>query len=133
MNEKSNIINQWIEKADHDLGTAEIVFQHMPDYYDTIAFHCQQAVEKYLKALLLFYDIEFRKSHSLIYLLDLLSIKIDIDQEKYHNAIRLNSFGVQVRYPDKTFFLSREELVAAIEVVTDFRDYVFEKIDKKYE
>ena len=53
MNEKSNIIQQWVEMADHDLGTAKIVFQHLPDYYETIAFHCQQAVEKYLEFLLL--------------------------------------------------------------------------------
>jgi HEPN domain-containing protein len=41
----------WIAKADHDLGTAMITFLHIPDFYDTVTFHCQQAVEKYLKSL----------------------------------------------------------------------------------
>jgi HEPN domain-containing protein len=55
MTEKLEIIRLWIEKGDHDLGTAEIVNQHIPEYMDTIAFHCQQAVEKYLKAFLIFH------------------------------------------------------------------------------
>ena len=55
---KSDII-PWITKADHDLGTAVLTFLHIPDYKDTVTFHCQQAVEKYLKAYLIFLDIEF--------------------------------------------------------------------------
>jgi HEPN domain-containing protein len=40
------VVRAWIEKADHDLGSARVIFQHIPEYSDTIAFHCQQAVEK---------------------------------------------------------------------------------------
>ena len=36
-------IKVWINKADLDLGSAKIIFLHLPDYFDTIAFHCQQA------------------------------------------------------------------------------------------
>jgi hypothetical protein len=36
-------LKSWIEKADHDLGTAIVIFSHLPDYSDTLAFHCQQA------------------------------------------------------------------------------------------
>ena len=39
------IVRAWIDKADHDLGSAKIIFQHIPEYFDTIAFHCQQATE----------------------------------------------------------------------------------------
>ena len=52
-------IKDWIDKADHDLGSAKIIFIHIPEYFDTIAFHCQQAVEKYIKSALIFYEIEF--------------------------------------------------------------------------
>ena len=47
----------------------------MPEYYDTIAFHTQQSVEKYLKALLIFLQIEFKRSHDLIYFLELINTK----------------------------------------------------------
>lgn len=131
MNEKSNIIQQWVEMADHDLGTAKIVFQHLPDYYETVAFHCQQAVEKYLKALLIDFDIPFKRSHSLVYLLDLLSSRININQKIYDNAIRLNNFGVKIRYPDFTFFLTKQELIDAIEIAEIFRTFIIENIGKE--
>jgi hypothetical protein len=28
-------LRDWIEKADHDLGTAIVINQHIPDYSDT--------------------------------------------------------------------------------------------------
>ena len=51
------IIKAWIEKADHDLGSAKVIYQHLPEYFDMISFHCQQAAEKYIKAALVFYGI----------------------------------------------------------------------------
>jgi len=92
MSEQVEEIGEWIEKADHDLGSAKIIYLHLPDYFDTIAFHCQQAVEKYLKALLVYYCIEFSRSHDLVYLLELLSRKIEIDDSKFRRAFSLNNF-----------------------------------------
>ncbi len=83
MNEQIEEIKEWIEKADHDLGSAKIIYLHLSDYFDTIAFHCQQAVEKYFKAILIYYKIDFIKSHDLVYLLDLLSRKLEIDELKF--------------------------------------------------
>ena len=39
-------IKKWVTKGDHDLGTAKVTFQHIPEYLDTVTFHCQQAAEK---------------------------------------------------------------------------------------
>lgn len=121
MNEQSNEIKEWLEKADHDLGSAKIIFLHIPEYFDTIAFHCQQAVEKYIKAILIFEKIEFQRSHDLVYLLELLSQKIDIDELKYKNAFMLNSFSVQIRYPNIVIKLTKEELESAILISEEFR------------
>jgi hypothetical protein len=30
---------QWIIKGDHDLGTAKLIYLHIPEYLDTITFH----------------------------------------------------------------------------------------------
>ncbi len=129
MNEKIDEVNLWIEKADHDLGSAKIIYMHLPDYFDTIAFHCQQSVEKYLKALLLYYQINFLRSHDLIYLLELLSAKIEIDTNTFKKAFLLNSFSVQIRYPNKVLNLSKEELETAIEISQEFRNFVVGKIE----
>ncbi len=57
MSVKIDIVKQWIEKGDHDLGTAQVTYLYLPQYRDTIAFHCQQAAEKYLKGYLIYLDI----------------------------------------------------------------------------
>lgn len=123
MNDKIEEIKEWIEKADHDLGSAKIIYLHLPEYFDTIAFHCQQAVEKYIKAMLIFYKIEFLRSHDLIYLLELLSRKIDIDELRFKKAFTLNNFGVQIRYPNKIIRMTKEELETAIQISEEFRAF----------
>ncbi len=117
----SEIVNTWIEKADHDLGSARLIFHHIPDYFDTIAFHCQQAVEKYIKASLIHLDIEFLRSHDLPYLLEILSRKADIDPETFDKAILLNGFSVEIRYPNQFIHLTEDELSSAISIADDFR------------
>jgi len=121
MSELIDEIKEWIEKADHDLGSAKIIYLYMPDYFDTIAFHCQQAVEKYLKAVLVFKKIEFKRSHDLIYLLEILSRYIEIEEMKFRNAFILNNFSIQIRYPNKIIKLSKEELENAIQISEEFR------------
>jgi HEPN domain-containing protein len=121
MSEKNELIQAWIDKADHDLDAAKLIYLHIPKHFDTISFHCQEADEKYLKALLINYNIEFQKSHNLMYLLDLLSCRIEIKEETYNNAILLNGFSVGIRYPDKQIFLTKEELDTSIQIAQDFR------------
>jgi HEPN domain-containing protein len=100
----ANSIQEWIDKADRDLGSAKLIYLHIPHYYDMVAFHCQQAVEKYLKPALVHFEIDFPRSHDLVYLLDLLSSKNVVDQDTYDKAIKLNGFNVEIRYPDKKIF-----------------------------
>jgi HEPN domain-containing protein len=128
MSEHIEEIKKWIEKADHDLGSAKIIFLHLPDYFDTIAFHCQQAAEKYLKAILIYYRIDFIRTHDLVYLLDLLSREVSIDELKFKNAFTLNNYGVQIRYPNKILSLTKEELEKAIHISEGFRLFAIEQI-----
>lgn len=121
MSEQIEEIKKWIEKADHDLGSAKIIYLHLPDYFDTIAFHCQQAVEKYVKAVLVFYKVDFLRSHDLVYLLELLSRIIEIDENKYKKAFTLNNYAVQIRYPNDIVKLSKEELETAIQIAEEFQ------------
>jgi HEPN domain-containing protein len=53
------LIDEWIRKADHDLGMARLGIQSGAAYTDGICFHCQQAAEKYLKAELLRRNIPY--------------------------------------------------------------------------
>jgi HEPN domain-containing protein len=128
MKEVEAIVKEWIDKADHDLGSAKLIYLHIPDYFDTIAFLCQQATEKYIKSLLVHLRIEFKRSHNLIYLLDLLTKKMDITKGMYEKATLLNGFSVQIRYPDNKILLSKEELETSIIISQEFRSFAFKTI-----
>jgi len=124
MKDQSDEIRQWIIKGDHDLGTAKITYLHIPEYLDTITFHCQQAVEKYLKAYLVFQSTIFKSSHDLIYLLDLIT-QIDPVFKNYYDTIsELQGYAVEVRYPNETIFLSNEKVEKAITIAKEVRELV---------
>jgi HEPN domain-containing protein len=124
MKEDIERLKNWIVKGDHDLGTAIVVANHIPMYADTIAFHCQQAVEKYLKCLLEYNSISFKRSHDLRYLLDLLSESIMISEEHYNSAMKLNGFGADIRYPDATIDLTDIDRDEAIQIAKEFRNFL---------
>jgi HEPN domain-containing protein len=128
MNGQNEHILAWINKADHDLGSAKIIYLNLPDYFDTIAFHCQQAVEKYIKAVLVHREVEFERSHDLIYLLELLPGDIKVNMEQYKKAVSLNGYSVQIRYPDKVIHLSKAELEEAISIAQEFRAFAYKLI-----
>jgi HEPN domain-containing protein len=66
---------------------------------EIIAFHCQQASEKYLKAFLVSLQIEFPKTHDLEELLELLA-PVSPDVAAMLEGIEmLRPFGVKIRYP----------------------------------
>jgi HEPN domain-containing protein len=45
------LIQEWLQKADEDLGFAVSIIEDSP-FYAQICFHFQQAAEKYLKAII---------------------------------------------------------------------------------
>lgn len=47
-------IEGWLEKGNRDLLSAQRLIEIGPMILDNACFHCQQAIEKYLKAFLIF-------------------------------------------------------------------------------
>ncbi len=129
MKSKVEIIKKWIKKADHDLGTAILTFNHIPEYRDTIAFHCQQAVEKYLKGYLIFLDVEFRRYHDLIYLAELICQKAPINDDLITKLTELEDYAVEIRYPDTEIELTDEEIQNAISISREIRFYTTNKMN----
>ena len=64
-----------------------------------MAFHCQQAAEKYIKALLTFWNIEFPKTHALANLLALVETGDAALATALLPTIILTPYGVELRYP----------------------------------
>ncbi len=97
MQTDNELLKQWISKADNDLLAAKILLQANPIILDIACFHCQQAVEKYLKTFLIFRDIDFAYTHNLDYLLQCCK-EVDATFPVY-DFKTLGLFAVTARYP----------------------------------
>jgi HEPN domain-containing protein len=93
------LVGQWIRKAESDCEAASHLLPEGERFRGIIAFHCQQAVEKYLKAFLVLHQVEFPKTHDIGKLLGWVA-GIDAPlAEALRDADSLTPFGVEVRYP----------------------------------
>ena len=106
---------QWFLKGDNDIKAVEILAgdSHVPT--DTACFHCQQAVEKYLKGYLTLKSVDFLKSHDLDYLIKLCKDVNGEFETIRETALTLNKYGIEPRYPaDMPIYYSVEEMKTAM-------------------
>ncbi len=123
MNPRLDEIREWIQKAKNDLTSAQILLEHDPPVLDTASFHCQQAVEKVLKAFLVWKGIPFEKVHSLTYFLDLCEAQEPRFEPLRERAETLAPYAVEIRYPGAIMEVSQteaQEAFAAAEALWDF-------------
>lgn len=100
-------IQEWMEISEYDLKTAEAMLT--TGRYLYVAFMCQQAIEKILKAFYVQQKNELPpRTHNLLYVVDLL--EMDMKEEDKVWLSQLNQFYVESRYPDE-----RAELAKAVD------------------
>jgi len=104
----SGLIKEWIWKADGDFEAATTLFKSgkKKKVLYVIAFHCQQALEKYLKALLICRGIKPLKTHDLIQLLNMVTKKDPFLIAVEKDLHILNPFSVAFRYPGEDIELA---------------------------
>lgn len=123
MNHALDEVREWLQKGRNDLLSAQILIEHDPPVLDTASFHCQQAVEKALKAFLAWKAVPFEKVHSLTYLLDLCEVEEPGLASLRDRAETLAPYAVEIRYPGVLMEVSLEEAqeaLATAEAVWDF-------------
>jgi HEPN domain-containing protein len=59
-------VGEWIELANQDEASARYLFGMRPLPLEVICFHCQQAVEKTLKAVLAKHRLDIPRTHDLL-------------------------------------------------------------------
>ncbi|MGO9263027.1 MAG: HEPN domain-containing protein [Bryobacteraceae bacterium] len=110
------MLRRWIEKAEGDLDAAELMTPNVGaniQRREIAGFHCQQAVEKYVKALLTYYQVEFPKTHEIERLLSLLSTVNREAAGAFSGTEWLSPFGAEIRYPgDAAEMLPGDEVKA---------------------
>ncbi len=93
------IVHGWVRKADNDLTNAAHALKLgrvCPT--DTVCFHAQQCVEKYLKALLVWRGTDFHKTHSVPTLMAQLALRDRPDLSDAEQEL-LTRYATVTRYP----------------------------------
>jgi HEPN domain-containing protein len=119
----------WIKKARHDIITAQTILEYQPLILDVVCFHCQQAIEKYLKVFLVANRVAVEKTHNLNYLQSLCA-EIDSDFIEFDFKI-LTEYAVNARYPDDFFMPELEETKQYLSLSLEIEKVVKQKINFK--
>ena len=91
---------EWVAKAEEDFLAADALNRRRKrPLWNVVAFHVQQAVEKYLKARLEEAGLAVPRTHDLLHLLALVTPVAPL-WSSYHAAFSLLvSYAVETRYP----------------------------------
>ncbi len=93
------VAREWISKAENDLKTAAHVLklgEHSPT--DSVCFHAQQCVEKYVKAVLVLAGTDFPKTHDLERLIAMCPKSLRPSLSAAEQAL-LTEYATGARYP----------------------------------
>lgn len=128
MEEKLILVSQWLHKAQTDLKTAKLL---QNEVFETAVYHAQQAAEKALKGLLLFYDHPLQKTHDIGRLIEYAS--------KYEDGLRtwlekgnlLTPYGTVYRYSGEYESPSQSEVDEACRLASDLLQLVTNILEEK--
>lgn len=115
----------WFDKGHRDLELAMAMLPYWEKFPDILCYHCQQAAEKQLKALLLHHGQSVKRTHDLEELLDLLKVfESSIDVKYYNNALKINDYSILMRYPGLSVDPSEADVLEATASAVFFQDFV---------
>lgn len=110
---------KWVRKAEADWRAAHALAAQTPPLRDLACFHCQQAAEKYLKALLQERGAAVPRTHDPEDLLDLLLPHDATLAPQRRRPQSLSRYAVEHRYPDKN--ATQRQTIAALRQVGRIR------------
>ena len=124
------VVREWIVKADHDLtAAAQILKLGRAAPVDTVGFHAQQCVEKYLKAVLVYRSIPFTKTHSIRALMNLVPRRNRPAMDEA-TQVQLTRYASVTRYPLSGPDLSLTAARKAVAVARRVRREIRRKLPK---
>ncbi|MES2378356.1 MAG: HEPN domain-containing protein [Bacteroidota bacterium] len=120
-------ISSWLTKAEHDLISAQRLLEIEPMILDNACFHCQQAIEKCLKAFLIYKGVDIERTHNIIFLLDQCAnfdpVFSTID------SLNINAYAVQGRYPDTNLMPEIDEAQSYYQLALQIKQLVTDRIN----
>lgn len=94
-----SIIDEWLAKADEDYLFTEKHLRDEDSFFAPLCFHCQQAVEKYLKAYIVANGLLFQKIHDLNELCAVCQEKEAAFEDIRDECALLSRYYTDTRYP----------------------------------
>ena len=118
MNDKDLIVHKWMKKAENDFLCFSELSNSDFGLLENALFHGQQAMEKWLKAMLVFNGLNVEHTHDLFALIKLLEVEIPAIKKTdwRYLAGTLNFYAVQSRYPSDE--IDENELLTDIAIAT---------------
>jgi HEPN domain-containing protein len=94
------VTREWVKKAENDFKVASQILRRRKDIVaDAACFHCQQCIEKYLKARLVESGVAFPRTHDLLQLLTACLV-IEPLWSAYSKVVNgITDYAVSFRYP----------------------------------
>ncbi len=126
MKDKLDRVREWFRKAESDLQIARHEMGFDDPATDAVCFHFQQAVEKMLKAWLIWHDVDFPPTHNIEVLLAACE-RIDPDFSDLRHVESLTPYSVDVRYADDFYLPSSDEAREAAEMARAVESFVLAK------
>ncbi len=105
-------VESWLNYARSDLALARVPTTN-EIMLETLCFHAQQAVEKSIKAVLIYHDIAFPKIHSIERLINMLPESVEKTDDLMESA-QLSAYATTFRYPGIEEPVSESEYKEAI-------------------
>lgn len=120
---KRDLVRQWLAKAEEDYALADHLLTEGTPWWTATGFHCQQAAEKFIKALLVVHQVEFPKTHDIEELLDLAATIDAALAAALREASALTQHAVATRYPQTPVFTA-EDAKNALALAGKVRDAI---------
>jgi HEPN domain-containing protein len=105
------LVTHWVERAKYDMDTAKAMLD--TGRYLYVAYMCQQAIEKMLKAMIAKHGKQNFPVHNLNRLSEIAEIKDDLPNNYYSFMAELTPYHIEARYGDYKESLS--EIIDDIE------------------
>jgi HEPN domain-containing protein len=125
---KNTLVEEWLKKALDDEQAARLLLKHQDAPLNAVSFHCQQMAEKHLKAYLVAREMAFPKIHFLDRLLKLCSEADEDFETLMKDAVLLNDYYTDTRYPEDYPELTPEECDEALKAALRIKKFVSSKI-----
>ena len=113
---------EWIYRANSSLELAQTKLVNYPSYEDS-CFQAQQAAEKAIKGLLIYFGVDPEWTHNIDKLIRELKKFIEIPAN-INDAAQLTNYAVTTRYPGEFDDITKEEYEQAIKTAQECIDWV---------